>query len=68
MTDDEIRAYVSTGESFGKAGGYGIQGIASTFVTGIEGCFYNVWGFPLAHFCNVFKELILEAKQNGTLD
>ena len=35
MTDAEIRAYVATGEPFGKAGGYGIQGVASTFVTGI---------------------------------
>ena len=50
LTDEEIKAYVATGEPYGKAGGYGIQGGAATFVTGINGCFYNVWGFPLAQF------------------
>lgn len=34
-----------------KAGGYGIQGKAGCFVTGIEGDFFNVMGFPLHRFC-----------------
>jgi septum formation protein len=51
MTNDRIRQYIETGEPFGKAGGFGIQGTAATFISGINGCFYNVWGFPLNAFC-----------------
>lgn len=35
----------------GKAGGYGIQGSAAQFVRRIDGCYYNVVGFPLHSFC-----------------
>lgn len=34
-----------------KAGGYGIQDAAGSFVVGIVGCYYNVTGFPLHKFC-----------------
>lgn len=47
LTDDEIRAYVATGESLDKAGAYGIQGMAGTLVTAVEGSFTNVVGLPL---------------------
>jgi septum formation protein len=48
LSDEEIAAYVATGETFDKAGAYGIQGAASKFVARIEGCYFNVVGLPIA--------------------
>ena len=47
MTEAEIETYVATGESFGKAGGYAIQGFASRYIKGIEGDYFNVVGLPV---------------------
>ena len=44
MSDQEIEAYIATGEPFDKAGSYGIQGRAGIFVERIEGDYYNVVG------------------------
>jgi septum formation protein len=48
LTEDDIAAYVRTGEPADKAGGYAIQGLASRFVTRIEGSYANVVGLPVA--------------------
>lgn len=47
LTDAQIHAYVATGESLDKAGAYGIQGMAGTLVTAVDGSFTNVVGLPL---------------------
>ena len=47
LSDEAIASYVASGESSDKAGAYGIQGAAAAFVTGIEGCYFNVVGMPL---------------------
>ena len=47
MSDDEIDWYISTGEPFGKAGAYGIQGKASLFIEEIEGDYFNIMGLPI---------------------
>jgi septum formation protein len=48
LTDEEIRAYIATGEPFGKAGSYAIQGIGSFMVESISGSYTNVVGLPLS--------------------
>jgi septum formation protein len=52
--------FLAAGEPFGKAGSYGIQGAASSFVTGISGCYFNVVGFPLHAFSQQVKQLVEE--------
>ena len=47
MSDEEIDWYISTGEPFGKAGAYGIQGNASLFIEEIEGDYFNIMGLPI---------------------
>lgn len=47
MTGDMIKAYLKTGESFDKAGAYGIQGYGAVIVEKIDGCYFNVMGLPL---------------------
>jgi septum formation protein len=47
LDDAEIQDYIASGEPFDKAGAYGIQGLASRFVTRIEGCYFNVVGLPV---------------------
>jgi septum formation protein len=48
LSETEINEYVASGEPMDKAGAYGIQGLASKFVTRIEGCYFNVMGLPIA--------------------
>ena len=46
-TDDELEAYVATGEGDDKAGAYAVQGLGGHLVTRVEGCYTNVVGLPL---------------------
>jgi septum formation protein len=47
LADDEIAAYVETGEPMDKAGAYGIQGYGATIVERIDGDYFAVMGLPL---------------------
>jgi septum formation protein len=46
-TDDEIAAYVATGEPDDKAGAYAVQGRGGRLVSRVDGCYTNVVGLPL---------------------
>jgi septum formation protein len=50
LQDWEIESYVKTQSPMDKAGAYGIQDQSAVFADKIEGCFYNVVGFPLTKF------------------
>lgn len=57
LSDEDIAWYVASGEPIDKAGAYGVQGLASRFVTRIEGSYSNVVGLPVALVSTLLTEL-----------
>src|SRR4051812_34951813 len=57
LREDEIAAYVATGEPMDKAGAYGIQGYGATIVERIDGDYFAVMGLPLQLLVRVLREL-----------
>lgn len=59
LSEEQISAYLATGEPFDKAGAYGIQGYGCTLVCSIHGCYYSVMGLPVAALGEKLRELSL---------
>ncbi len=57
LDDEEIAAYIATGEPMDKAGAYGIQGRAALFVKRIEGDYLTVVGLPLSRTVRELRRL-----------
>ncbi len=57
IPEEEIQAYVDSGEPMDKAGSYGIQGSFSRWITGINGCYFNVVGLPVHALNRLFFEV-----------
>ena len=55
LIEEEIRAYVATGEPMDKAGAYAIQGGARGFVERYEGSYENIVGFPTQEFAKMYE-------------
>ena len=57
LSDEMITYYIENFQVYDKAGSYAIQDFSSVFVKKIDGCFYNVVGFPVASFCSMIGDL-----------
>lgn len=57
LDDSAIAAYVASGEPFGKAGAYAIQGRAAAFISHIEGSYSGVMGLPLCETAGLLRGL-----------
>jgi septum formation protein len=57
MKLSEIKAYVATGEPFGKAGAYGIQGMAAAYISDIQGSYTGIMGLPLFETAELLKTI-----------
>lgn len=56
MSEAEIAWYVANDEPYDKAGAYAVQGLASRFVTGIDGSYSNVVGLPVQLVCRLVTQ------------
>ncbi|CAI2379448.1 unnamed protein product [Moneuplotes crassus] len=59
-SDQVIEDFVKTGKAFGISGCYNINTEAATFVKSINGCYYNLGGFPLSSFCLTLIDMLEE--------
>lgn len=57
MTNEQIHAYIETGEPMDKAGAYGIQGLFAAYVERLDGDYNNVVGLPVGRICNYLRRL-----------
>jgi len=57
LRDDEIDAYIRTGEPMDKAGAYGIQGYGATIVDAVDGDYFAVMGLPLNRLVRLIESL-----------
>ncbi len=55
LRDEEIYAYVRSGEPMDKAGAYGIQGLGGLFVESLQGDYYNVMGLPICTLAQILR-------------
>ena len=55
LSDVELNAYLASGEWRGKAGGYGIQGLAGAFIPWISGSFTGIMGLPVAETASLLQ-------------
>jgi septum formation protein len=56
LSEEDIRSYIATDEPMDKAGAYAIQGIASRWISRIEGDYFNVVGLPISLVWRMLQE------------
>jgi septum formation protein len=57
LSPAQIEHYIATGEPFGKAGAYAIQGLATQFIERTDGDYFNAVGLPLERLRRALAEL-----------
>jgi septum formation protein len=64
LTGTDLAWYLKTGEYADKAGAYAIQGLASLFIDRIEGCYFNIVGFPIVTFDRLCRSMGIDLLQS----
>ena len=56
LSDRDLDFYLNSGEPYDKAGAYAVQGLASLFIEGLDGDYFNVVGLPVKRLSDLMKE------------
>ncbi len=67
LSDEDIAAYIASGEPMDKAGAYGIQGYAARWIPRIQGCYFNVVGLPIALASSLIDGMRLRLEKAASL-
>ncbi|RYH28982.1 septum formation protein Maf [archaeon] len=65
LKEEDMIAYIASGEGRDKAGGYGIQGLGGQLVQRICGCYFNVMGLPIHALSSKLADLVHEAEDQA---
>lgn len=57
---ETVDRYIQAAAPYDKAGAYAIQGLASAYIRGIHGCYFNVVGLPVHRLCTLYREIFQE--------
>ena len=57
MKISDIKRYIESGEPMGKAGAYGIQGLAAAYISEIKGSYTGIMGLPLFETSEILKSI-----------
>jgi septum formation protein len=57
MTPSQLKAYVASGEPMGKAGAYGVQGLAAAHISAIKGSYTGIMGLPLFETAALLQQI-----------
>lgn len=57
MSAPQIKAYVDSGEPFGKAGAYGVQGLAATMIEHMDGSYSGIMGLPVFETAQLLRQI-----------
>lgn len=60
LDDATVEGYVDRAEPYDKAGAYAIQGLASAYIKGIRGDYFNVVGLPVHRLCTLYRKIFKE--------
>jgi septum formation protein len=58
LSEEEIEAYVKSGEPFDKAGGYGVQGAGAAIIKSVSGSLTNVIGLPIEEIFSIVNNVL----------
>lgn len=60
LDESTVEYYIRVAAPYDKAGAYAIQGLASAYISGIRGCYFNVVGLPVHRLCVLHREIFGE--------
>ena len=60
LDEETIQSYIQKTNPYDKAGAYAIQGLASAYIKGIKGDYFNVVGFPVHRFHTLYRKIFKE--------